>query len=141
LNALTGWIPDKIDLKDEKFDSSRTFKALQEKYNQGMVLITVATGSLPEAIATRAGLVPNHAYAMLDLREAEVWKCGNYFLLAVVNSLTLNLIRWKGKTTVAVEKSVASFALERQFFGMRHDQLDRKSEESVQLRSNRSKEL
>lgn len=72
MNALTGWIPDKIDLRDGKCDPSRTFKALQEKHAQGMVLITVATGNLPEHAATRAGLVPNHAYALLDLREAEV---------------------------------------------------------------------
>lgn len=45
---------------------------LREKYAEGLVLITVATGSLDEQTASRAGLVANHAYALLDLREAEV---------------------------------------------------------------------
>lgn len=34
--------------------------------------MTVATGQLPEEEANRAGLVPTHAYAMLDIREVEV---------------------------------------------------------------------
>eukprot|EP00730_Choanoeca_flexa_P005141 TRINITY_DN11887_c1_g1_i11.p3 TRINITY_DN11887_c1_g1~~TRINITY_DN11887_c1_g1_i11.p3 ORF type:complete len:159 (+),score=28.57 TRINITY_DN11887_c1_g1_i11:90-566(+) len=39
--------------------------------HKGEVLLTVATGDLDEATAERAGLVPSHAYALLDIREVE----------------------------------------------------------------------
>lgn len=42
------------------------------RFHNGDVLITFATGLLTDAEAERAGLVPTHAYAMLDIREAQV---------------------------------------------------------------------
>lgn len=56
-------------MKDSKFNADKVFRMLKEK--KEYVLATVATGSLNETIAKRAGLVPNHAYALLDLREVE----------------------------------------------------------------------
>ena len=38
----------------------------------GDVLITAATGPLSELEASRAGLVPTHAYAVLDMRLVKV---------------------------------------------------------------------
>ena len=38
----------------------------------GHCLVTVATGEIEEVEADRAGLVPTHAYAMLDVREHKV---------------------------------------------------------------------
>ena len=35
----------------------------------GKALLTIATGDIGEAEAERAGLVPTHAYAVLDMRE------------------------------------------------------------------------
>lgn len=35
-------------------------------------MVTIATGDIPEVEADRAGLVPTHAYAMLDIREVKV---------------------------------------------------------------------
>lgn len=37
--------------------------------HSGKVLITLATGVIPGVEAERAGLVPTHAYALLDMRE------------------------------------------------------------------------
>ena len=38
----------------------------------GDVLITAATGPLSDLEADRAGLVPTHAYAVLELRKFKV---------------------------------------------------------------------
>lgn len=40
----------------------------------GDVLITAATGQLSDLEADRAGLVPTHAYAVLELRKFKVWE-------------------------------------------------------------------
>lgn len=72
LNAITGWIPDRIDLDTEAFDGERTLKNLAEKFNTGHVLITVATGDLTNEQTERCGLVNNHAYALLDIRFVQV---------------------------------------------------------------------
>lgn len=42
------------------------------RFHKGDVLVTVATGDMPESEADRAGLVPTHAYAMLDVKEVKV---------------------------------------------------------------------
>jgi len=39
---------------------------------EGDCLITVATGPMSESDADRAGLVPTHAYALLDIRKVLV---------------------------------------------------------------------
>ncbi|GIY99462.1 calpain-7 [Caerostris extrusa] len=71
LHALTGWIPDRIPLEpsDPTFAKDDIFKKLISKHSVGHVLITVATGEMSESEADRAGLVPTHAYAVLDIKE------------------------------------------------------------------------
>ncbi|XP_055947914.1 calpain-7-like [Argiope bruennichi] len=71
LHALTGWIPDRITLEvnDPTFAKDAVFKKLHSKHNIGHVLITVATGEMSDSEADRAGLVPTHAYAVLDVKE------------------------------------------------------------------------
>ena len=72
LNALTGWIPDRIDMDSGSFDGLKTMKNLGDKFNSGHVLITVATGDLSNEQSERCGLVQNHAYALLDIRFVQV---------------------------------------------------------------------
>lgn len=71
LHALTGWIPERIsiDTSDPTFAKDKVFNMLVSKHNKGDVLITVATGEISQAEADRAGLVPTHAYALLDIKE------------------------------------------------------------------------
>ncbi len=73
LYALTGWIPERVSLRpdDPFFDKDGVFKKLLTRFHRGDVLVTLATGELSEAEADRAGLVPTHAYAMLDIKEID----------------------------------------------------------------------
>ena len=74
LYALTGWIPERISIKlnDPKaFDKDAVFRKLLDRFHKGHVLVTMATGEMSDAQADRAGLVPTHAYAMLDIREVK----------------------------------------------------------------------
>ena len=45
------------------------WQRIQRGMVNGDVLATIATGPLTEQEAERAGLVPTHAYALLDMRE------------------------------------------------------------------------
>ncbi|RWS05561.1 Calpain-7-like protein [Dinothrombium tinctorium] len=87
LNALTGWIPERISL--ESADINKIFHSLFERFHKGDVLITVATGDLSQHEADRAGLVQNHAYALLDIKNVEGHKL---FLL----KNPWRHLRWKG---------------------------------------------
>lgn len=94
LNALTGWIPERISINtsgsDDRFDKDKEFKRIMERFHKGHCLVTVATGDIPDAEADRAGLVPTHAYAMLDIREVKGKR-----LLMLKNPW--NHLRWKGR--------------------------------------------
>ena len=67
LNALTGWIPERKSLKDK--NAINIHQILQERMKKGQVLATMATGELSEELESKSGLVPTHAYALLDLRS------------------------------------------------------------------------
>lgn len=74
LHALTGWIPERIAIRpgSSEFDSAKEFKKIHDRFHHGDCLVTVATGEISEADEERAGLVPTHAYAMLDIRDVKV---------------------------------------------------------------------
>jgi calpain-7 len=54
------------------FNADALFDKLLTRLHNGDVLITVATGEMSEAKADRSGLVPTHAYAVLDVRKIKV---------------------------------------------------------------------
>ena len=74
LHALTGWIPERKQIlpNDADFNADALFDMLLSRINAGNVLATVATGELPDQEAERAGLVPTHAYAVLDVKRVNV---------------------------------------------------------------------
>ncbi|CAD5215688.1 unnamed protein product [Bursaphelenchus okinawaensis] len=92
LNALTGWIPERIPLhsKTDPFDKDTIFEKLFQRYGQGHCLVTLATGKMEESEVERSGLVDSHAYAVLDLRKFKDKK-----LLLLKNPWTH--LRWKGR--------------------------------------------
>ena len=70
LYALTGWIPEGFQFKSKSFQKHRTWQRLVNAHKYGDCLVTVATGTMSESRAEVLGLVPTHAYAVLDVREA-----------------------------------------------------------------------
>ena len=64
----------------------------------GDCLITAATGSLGDMVAERAGLVPTHAYAVLDIKKIQVSVCQSMsvkcvaFTVYVLHSLAYHSI-------------------------------------------------
>lgn len=90
LNALTGWIPERIELTESsKADPDAVFRKLFDRFHRGDCLITLATGKMTEEMQKRSGLVETHAYAVIDIRCVE-----NKRLLKVKNPWTHS--RWKG---------------------------------------------
>ncbi|KAJ7372170.1 calpain 7 [Desmophyllum pertusum] len=91
LHALTGWIPERTSIKrnNPAFNESMHFDRLLNGVRKGDCLITVATGPMSESDADRAGLVPTHAYALLDIR-----KVLGHRLLQLKNPWSH--LRWKG---------------------------------------------
>lgn len=75
LHALTGWIPERVALrtKDDDFNADAAYERLSAGLEQGRCLITIATGELSDAESERTGLVSTHAYALLDMKEVEVF--------------------------------------------------------------------
>eukprot|EP00049_Salpingoeca_infusionum_P011094 m.191191 g.191191 ORF g.191191 m.191191 type:complete len:931 (-) comp14835_c1_seq5:97-2889(-) len=87
LNALTGWIPERVKVKE--CDDER-WTELWQGLHKGHALITVATGEMSDLEATHAGLVPTHAYAVLDMRDVKGTK-----LLKLKNPWSH--LRWRGR--------------------------------------------
>ncbi|XP_018570813.1 calpain-7-like [Anoplophora glabripennis] len=73
LHALTGWIPERIAIrvKESDFNRDSLFNTLETRLAKGDVLVTVATGELSENDAERSGLVPTHAYAVMDVQTVK----------------------------------------------------------------------
>ncbi|KAK8750520.1 hypothetical protein OTU49_014879 [Cherax quadricarinatus] len=89
LYALTGWIPERVSIKDKDFNKEGTFRKIIDRFHHGDVLVTMATGEMSDGEADRAGLVPTHAYAMLDIKEVKGKR-----LLMLKNPWSH--LRWKG---------------------------------------------
>ena len=91
LFCLTGWVPEvhylqKLESEKQK---SRTWQEMMNGYARGDVLITVSTGEMDEAEAEDLGLVPTHAYAVLNVVEVHGKR-----LLQLKNPWSS--VRWKG---------------------------------------------
>jgi calpain-7 len=57
--AFTGWIPERINLRDGSLRREKEWRRIWEGWKGGKVLITLGTGDSPD------DLVPLHAYAVL----------------------------------------------------------------------------
>lgn len=71
---MTGWIPERIGIRlnEPDFNSTSLFNMLEERLRNGHCLGTVATGELSDIQAERTGLVPTHAYAILNVKCVKV---------------------------------------------------------------------
>uniref|UniRef100_UPI003AB0F2EB calpain-7 isoform X4 n=1 Tax=Centroberyx gerrardi TaxID=166262 RepID=UPI003AB0F2EB len=100
LHALTGWIPERIAMHsdNQSFSKDDTFRMLYQRFHRGDVLITTATGVMTEEEGERWGLVPTHAYAVLDIREHKGMR-----FLQLKNPWSH--LRWKGRFSERDEKN------------------------------------
>ncbi|KAJ2356716.1 cysteine protease [Coemansia sp. RSA 2618] len=98
LHVLTGWIPEHVFVQDQAFDAEQTWVRMYDGMQSGSVLLTIATGEMSGDVAASLGLVPSHAYAVLDAREV----CGHR-LLMVKNPWSS--LRWTGTFSHADQTS------------------------------------
>ncbi|KAI8577511.1 hypothetical protein K450DRAFT_252026 [Umbelopsis ramanniana AG] len=89
LYTLTGWIPEHIFVEDKDFVANNVWDRLMGGQKYGDVLVTISTGEMSEESAAERGLVPTHAYAVIDIREVN----GTRFM-QVKNPWSH--LRWKG---------------------------------------------
>ncbi|KAI7902573.1 uncharacterized protein BX663DRAFT_472916 [Cokeromyces recurvatus] len=89
LHCLTGWIPEHIFIYDKHFVADNVWERILDGVKYGDVLVTIATGDMTEEEAIQLGLVPTHAYAVIDVK----WVQGKR-LLQVKNPWSHK--RWRG---------------------------------------------
>ncbi|KAI7894172.1 uncharacterized protein EV154DRAFT_415548 [Mucor mucedo] len=89
LHCLTGWIPEHIFISDKSFVADNVWDRILDGIKYGDVLVTIATGDMTEEEATEQGLVPTHAYAVIDIKQF-----GSKRLLQVKNPWSHK--RWRG---------------------------------------------
>ncbi|CAO3701156.1 unnamed protein product [Rhizopus stolonifer] len=68
LHCLTGWIPEHIFIHDKYFVPDNVWDRVLDGMKYGDALVTIATGEMTEEEATQLGLVPTHAYAVIDIK-------------------------------------------------------------------------
>ncbi|KAL6109824.1 capn7 [Pungitius sinensis] len=100
LHALTGWIPERIAMHsdNQSFSMDDTFRMLYQRFHRGDVLVTTATGVMSEEEGEKWGLVPTHAYAVLDIRDYKGMR-----FLQLKNPWSH--LRWKGRYSERDEKN------------------------------------
>lgn len=121
MHALTGWIPERISIKqnDAEFNKNAVFDRLKLGLEQGRCLITVATGDLTDFESDRTGLVSTHAYAVLDIKEVDVSLWRFFMIIFLYKS-----ILFVGRAIGSLEKPLVTFALERKLLRVRCCTLD-----------------
>ncbi|EAW08383.1 calpain-like protease PalBory [Aspergillus clavatus NRRL 1] len=67
--VLTGWIPEQVFLHHEDVTCEQLWKRLFKSFHHGDVLLTIGTGKLTEREEEELGLVSEHDYAILDMKE------------------------------------------------------------------------
>ncbi|KAI4283952.1 MAG: hypothetical protein L6R38_001787 [Xanthoria sp. 2 TBL-2021] len=68
---LTGWIPEQVFLHSEEVEREALWRRIFKAFNYGDVLMTLGTGKISEIEESKTGLVSEHDYAVIDLRECD----------------------------------------------------------------------
>ncbi|PWW79356.1 cysteine proteinase [Tuber magnatum] len=69
LLALTGWIPEHVFLQSDDVLPGSLWKRMYKAWGHGDVLITLGTGSMTRREELELGLIGDHDYAVLALKE------------------------------------------------------------------------
>ncbi|ODQ51378.1 cysteine proteinase [Saitoella complicata NRRL Y-17804] len=68
--ALTSWVPEHISLRRLNVKSDDRWTSLYKAWQRGNVLVTLGTGKMSAEDERRLGIVGDHCYAVVDMREA-----------------------------------------------------------------------
>lgn len=71
LLALTGWIPEHVFLQSDDMVSTGLWRRIHKAWDHGDVLITLGTGRISKREEQELGLVGEHDYAVLGLKEED----------------------------------------------------------------------
>ncbi|CCM05215.1 uncharacterized protein FIBRA_07425 [Fibroporia radiculosa] len=70
LHALTGWIPEPLDLRSANIQRERLWARLFDGFSKGYCLLTVGTGDgVIAPLEPSLRLIPTHCYAVIDVRN------------------------------------------------------------------------
>ncbi|KAI5121454.1 hypothetical protein M0805_009562 [Coniferiporia weirii] len=75
VHALTGWIPEHIEIKSPSFVREKVWRRTLKGFQQGTCILTLGTGArdstlvVPSLDGKRTQLLPTHSYAVLDVCE------------------------------------------------------------------------
>lgn len=69
--VLTGWIPEQVFLHHDDSTSDEIWGRLYNAFYHGDVVLTIGTGKLTECEQQGLGLVSEHDYAILDMKETQ----------------------------------------------------------------------
>jgi calpain-7 len=67
--VLTGWIPEQVFLHNEDATPDEIWRRLYQAFSFGDVVLTIGTGKLTEREQQGLGLVSEHDYAILNMKE------------------------------------------------------------------------
>lgn len=99
LYVLTGWIPEQRFLHHEEFDIDQTWLTMKRSCEKRNVIATLGTPVLSAEEETALGLVSEHDYAVMDLKE----EAGDRLLL--VKNPWRSSVVWKGVASSASAKA------------------------------------
>lgn len=68
---LFGWIPEQVFLQSDDTIPNQVWKRMYGAHKFGDVLVTMGTGKISSRAERETGLVGEHDYAVLDLREVD----------------------------------------------------------------------
>ena len=100
---LTGWLPEQIFLRLEATDVNKTWERMYRAFSYGDVLVTVGTGRLTKDAERKLGLVREHDYAILDLKQTE-----QGVKEVLIKNPWLNGPLWRGRYGIQNSRSVSS---------------------------------
>ncbi|RDW83169.1 hypothetical protein BP5796_04660 [Coleophoma crateriformis] len=97
--VLTGWIPEQVFLQSDDLQPEQLWNRVYKSFGYGDVMITLGTGRLSRREERELGLVGEHDYAILDMKEL-----GSQRLLLVKNPWCEGLV-WKRSVNVIMDDS------------------------------------
>lgn len=71
LLALTGWIPEHVFLQSDEVVLSKLWRRMMGAWTTGHVLITLGTGRLTTREEMELGLIGEHDYSVLEMKEED----------------------------------------------------------------------